>query len=124
MEILKIEPPLEAAHVEQTREQSTRLAEKDRVQLDASKLSATPKAAERSEFAKSETGLSNALNNAVRRFGATELKVRLDETTDGPIFTIVDKATGEELLQIPSEYQLSVERAVEIIRGALFDKSV
>lgn len=64
------------------------------------------------------------LNKALRRFGATELKVELRDAGDGPIFHIVDKETGKELLQIPSEYKLSIERTVEMLRGALFDKRV
>jgi uncharacterized FlaG/YvyC family protein len=61
------------------------------------------------------------LNKALRDAGATELTVELLDSGEGPVFHIVDKNTGKELLQIPSEYKLSIERAVEMIRGALFD---
>lgn len=64
------------------------------------------------------------LNKALRKFGATELKVELRDAGEGPVFHIVDKKTGKELLQIPSEYKLSIERTVEMLRGALFDKRV
>lgn len=64
------------------------------------------------------------LNKALRKFGATELKVELRDAGEGPVFHIVDKSTGKELLQIPSEYKLSIERTVEMLRGALFDKRV
>jgi uncharacterized FlaG/YvyC family protein len=64
------------------------------------------------------------LNKALRKFGATELKVELRDAGEGPVFHIVDKETGKELLQIPSEYKLSIERTVEMLRGALFDKRV
>lgn len=64
------------------------------------------------------------LNKALRRFGATELKVELRDGGEGPVFHIVDKKTGKELLQIPSEYKLSIERSVEMLKGALFDSEV
>ena len=64
------------------------------------------------------------LNKALRKFGATELKVELRDAGEGPVFHIVDKATGKELLQIPSEYKLSIERTVEMLKGALFDSKV
>lgn len=64
------------------------------------------------------------LNKALRKFGATELKVELRDAGEGPVFHIVDRRTGKELLQIPSEYKLSIERTVEMLRGALFDKRV
>lgn len=92
--------------------------------VDGRDASDTPKGSSAEPTSHASSGVSIALDKAIRHFGATELKIRLDDTADGPVFTIVDKTTGEELLQIPSEYQLSVERAVEIIRGALFDKKV
>ena len=64
------------------------------------------------------------LNQALRDAGATELKVELLDSGEGPVFHIVDKTTGQEILQIPSEYKLSIERAVEMIRGALFDSKI
>lgn len=64
------------------------------------------------------------LNKALRRFGPTELKVELRDGGEGPVFHIVDKKTGKELLQIPSEYKLSIERTVEMLKGALFDSEV
>jgi uncharacterized FlaG/YvyC family protein len=127
MEIAHLESPKSVGISPQKTDDSERLqANKNTgsVSVEARDEVDIPKKSVRESSSHASNGISRTLDKAIRHFGATELKIRLDETADGPIFTIVDKTTGEELLQIPSEYQLSVERAVEIIRGALFDKRV
>lgn len=86
-----------------------------RIQEEQSDLRAEPTKVQAQEL---------ELNKALRKFGATELKIELRDAGEGPVFHIVDKKTGKELLQIPSEYKLSIERTVEMLRGALFDKRV
>lgn len=64
------------------------------------------------------------LSEQIRRLGNVKLAISIDETANQPVIRIFDQESGNEMIQIPAEYSLTISQTIQTIAGALFDKKV
>jgi uncharacterized FlaG/YvyC family protein len=64
------------------------------------------------------------LSDQIRRLGNVKLAISIDETANQPVIRIFDQESGNEMIQIPAEYSLTISQTIQTIAGALFDKKV
>lgn len=57
----------------------------------------------------------------LRALGSVKLRISVDSNGDEPIIKVLNRDTGDELLQIPAEHSLQITKTVKILAGMLFN---
>ena len=92
---------------------SFKASENSQVQSDAQKKIRDPET-------KQDTTLDVMASN-LRALGAVSLNITIDQNSREPVIKIMNRETGEEILQIPAEHSLQISKTAKILAGMIFD---
>ncbi len=92
--------------------------------LDAQQISAQAVDSGNDNDAATDSDLDLEVSAQIRRLGNVKLAISIDESANQPVIRIFDQESGNEMIQIPAEYSLTISQTIQTIAGALFDKKV
>jgi uncharacterized FlaG/YvyC family protein len=87
--------------------------------VGVSKKSVPQKAIERTEF---ELSIPSDKSEVMRKIVGVDINISLDDDSFPPVVRIMDKASGKEIVQIPTDASIAIQKSVDRLIGLIFDQ--
>ena len=58
----------------------------------------------------------------LKKISGVDIAISIDDESMPPVVRIMDKATGNEIVQIPSDTSVAIQKSVQALLGLVFDR--